>query len=90
MQESRGKFGLIIVDLFIDLEVPDKFFCVDFWKRLAINLEKGGKLLFNAGINLSHGSQVDQLISETNSFLKFQRQDEVYGSNTLLLGSRLG
>lgn len=88
IQESDDKYGLIIIDLFIDLDVPHKFFSSDFWKGLAENLQKDGKLLFNAGINLAHAAEVDRLISETDDFLEFQKKEQIYGSNTLLLGRK--
>ena len=88
VQKDRNKYGLIIVDVFVDLEVPQEFFSAGFWKGLAQNLQKDGKLLFNAGINLAHAAQVDRLIFESEPFLEFQKKEQIYGSNTLLFGRK--
>lgn len=88
VNSTPEKFGLIIIDLFLDLQVPDQFFSISFWKDIAGLLEKDGKVLFNAGINSAHEEQIEHLLKNDNLDLNFQKREEVYGSNTLLLGEK--
>jgi spermidine synthase len=41
------KYDLIIVDLFIDNAIPDKFLETEFWKGVLNHLNKGGDVIFN-------------------------------------------
>ena len=89
VSSTPEKFGLIIIDLFLDLEVPGQFFSEDFWKNLAGLLQPGGKIIFNAGVNSAHEEQISVLLKNDKLGLNFRKKEEVYGSNTLLLGEKL-
>ncbi|NJW53073.1 spermidine synthase [Salinimicrobium oceani] len=84
---AKGKFGLIIVDLFLDLSVPPQFFSLEFWQQVEKLLEKHGKVLFNAGINNAHKEHIASLLENNILKINFERQEDVQRSNTLLLGS---
>ena len=86
VQATTDKFGLIIIDLFIDLQVPEQFFSEEFWKDLAGLLLPEGKILFNAGVNSAHEEQIEYLLKNDKLGIDFRKKEEVYGSNTLLLG----
>ncbi|MDX1603784.1 MAG: hypothetical protein R3209_11990, partial [Salinimicrobium sediminis] len=85
---TSGKFGLIIIDLFLDLRVPEKFFSQLFWQDISSLLRPEGKVLFNAGINSAHEVQIDNLLEKSGFDLNFRKKEEVYGSNTLLFAER--
>ena len=59
---QKDKFDLIIVDLFIDTQVPSPFYQADFWKNVIQLLNANGQILFNAGMGLKN--------QQLNSFLK--------------------
>jgi spermidine synthase len=88
VQSATDKFGLIIIDLFIDLQVPEQFFSDDFWRNIESLLQPGGKVLFNGGVNSAHEEQIEYLLKNDSLGLDFRKKEEVYGSNTLLLGQR--
>lgn len=88
MQTSEN-FGLIIIDLFLDLEVPPQFFTPEFWNNISGLLSKSGKVLFNAGINSAHEEQVNSLLKNDVFGINFRKKENVYGSNTLVLGQKL-
>lgn len=83
----QTKFGLVIIDIFIDVEVPAEFFSSKFIESISALLEGGGEVLFNAGINHAHEEATEQIINSDYS-IKFKRLDGVNGANTLLLGSK--
>ena len=89
VKSATEKFGLIIIDLFLDLHVPDQFFASSFWKNISELLAEDGKLLFNAGINSAHEKQVTQLLKNGDLHINFTKEENVYGSNTLLLGEKI-
>lgn len=88
IKSTGEKFGLIIIDLFLDLLVPEQFFSDSFWKNICGLLEPGGKVLFNAGVNHSHKEQITWLLENHALGIDFQKKGKVNGSNTLLLGER--
>lgn len=85
---STEKFGLIIIDLFLDLRVPEQFFSNSFWKNIANLLKQNGKVLFNAGVNSAHKEQIAYLLENANFGIDFRKNDDVYGSNTLVFGEK--
>ncbi len=80
------KYGLIIIDLFLDLLVPEQFFSVAFWKNITHLLHRDGKVLFNAGVNSAHLEQITRLLDNETLDIVFLKKEKVNGSNTLLLG----
>ena len=88
VQAAPAKFGLIIIDLFLDLKVPEKFFSLSFWQNISDLLKPGGKVLFNAGVNFAHEAHIEQLLKNVTLGMKFRKKEEVYGSNTLVFGEK--
>ncbi|MCY2688590.1 spermidine synthase [Salinimicrobium sp. TH3] len=88
VKNSSKEFGLIIIDLFLDLDVPVQFFTADFWSDISALLSAEGKLLFNAGINSANEQEIDTLLKNECLGIEFRKKEDVYGSNTLLLGEK--
>ena len=89
VESASTRFGLIIIDLFLDLEVPDQFFSATFWKNISGLLKPEGKVLFNAGVNFAHEAQLEYLLKNDTFEIDFRRKEEVYGSNTLVFGEKI-
>lgn len=49
--QEKIKYDLIIVDLFIDNKIPDKFLAIEFWKQILDLLHEGGYVIFNTLCN---------------------------------------
>lgn len=79
------KYGLVIIDIFIDVEVPFQFFTSEFIENISQLLEPGGEVLFNTGINQAHEAETDQIM-RTETTIKFRKLEQVNGTNTLLIG----
>ncbi len=47
VNNNSNKFNLIIIDLFIDNEVPEKFLSLEFWREIINKLEVDGYIIFN-------------------------------------------
>lgn len=47
VQETSKKHGLIIIDLFINNKVPEKFYDDIFWEHISRILSPTGQLIFN-------------------------------------------
>lgn len=50
VNHSADKFDLIIIDLFIDTEVPPKFYSMDFIEKINLLMSSDSSLIFNLGI----------------------------------------
>lgn len=87
-QDSR-QYGLILIDLFIDLQVPQQFFSRSFWQNISRLLAQDGKVLFNAGINAAHENELDQLLERGEIELNFRKKENVNGSNSLVFAEKV-
>lgn len=88
VRETTSKFGLIIIDIFIDVKVPEQFYSTEFWKNIPKLLDKEGTVLFNAGIYAANQEETNQLLKEMQPEMTFTKLDHVHGTNTLLTGTK--
>lgn len=87
VKKCENKYGLIIVDIFVDTEVPKDFYLFNFWNALVKILKPNGTILFNAGINLKNDSNIHVIKQYlNNNFNVTVHKTEV---NTLLIIKRL-
>ncbi|MBF9221042.1 spermidine synthase [Hymenobacter ruricola] len=81
-----ARFDLIIVDLFIDNQVPAKFLAADFWQDTCRLLRPAGHLIFNTiGPAAGAGAvqaELERLGLHVREFAAVER------TNTLLIASR--
>ena len=90
VKTSEEKFQLIIIDLFIDLNVPPIFYEKEFCKNVSSLLQKNGFIIFNVGVNLKKNSKsVDNIISNFGKGFEFKILSKVNRTNTLLIAQRL-
>ena len=90
VKTSQEKFELIIIDLFIDLNVPTIFYEKEFCKNVSSLLLKNGFIIFNVGVNLKKNSNsVDNIISNFGKGFEFKILSKVNRTNTLLIAQRL-
>jgi spermidine synthase len=62
MEKNHGKFDLVVVDLYLDMEVPLQAETLDFAVKLKDALTKNGQLVFNKFVyNNATGQSADQL-----------------------------
>ncbi len=82
--QSDSQFDLVIVDLFIDIHVPEQFYKVSFWENLLKRINSHGFVLFNAGIDLDEEKLDDFLFDLPDNFV-YQIILNVLESNTLVI-----
>ncbi len=88
MKNNSLKFDLIIVDLFVDTEIPESFYTQTFWQHVIKATTNKGSILFNASLHSSD----DKKLSDVSTLLhknKFQLQKlkNVNKTNTLLIAT---
>ncbi|WP_108805630.1 fused MFS/spermidine synthase [Aquimarina sp. Aq107] len=88
INKCNTDFDLIIIDIFIDLKVPNKFYSIEFWDTLTRQLKPKGNILFNAGIQLEDDTVIQSIIHKFTKEIEFQLHNNVYGTNTLLIGRK--
>lgn len=89
IQKTQKKFDLIIVDIFIDLEVPQKIYSKNFWNDLESKLKLNGYILFNAGIDMID-QQIDDFLNQLSDNFVYQINYDVYESNTVIILHKIG
>ncbi len=90
VKTSNERFQLIIIDLFIDTEVPLIFFSEAFCQNVAQRIDENGFLIFNIGINLIKDSvKSKNIIAYFGKDFDFQIHPKVNGTNFLLIGKKV-
>lgn len=90
VKNSKEKFQLIIIDLFINLDVPPVFYEKEFCENVSALLQKNGFIIFNVGVNLKKKSNVvETIISNFGKGFKLQILSKVNRTNTLLIAQRM-
>jgi predicted RNA methylase len=89
MMYNKSIFDLIIVDLFIDTEIPSPFFEIPFWKNIVDATSKNGNILFNASLDSKNECDIINIASYLykNKF-EIEKLEKVNKTNTLLLAKR--
>ncbi len=88
VQKSTELFDLAIIDIFIDLEVPEKFYSEVFWQHLCGLISVNGFIMFNAGINLPE-KKLEQFLNEIPDNFIYQVINNVLVTNTLVILQRI-
>lgn len=89
VQTTSETFDLVIVDLFIDNQVPEVFYLTEFWANITRITATNGYVIFNASVSQpSHN-----LLSNLTIFLKksftIEQHNFVEGTNTIIIGKKL-
>jgi len=85
VMKSKMDFDFIIIDLFLDDTIPEKFFKKEFWNRLT----KANQLLFNASLHKKNEHLLRNIIDllKNNDFI-INKLDNVNKTNTLLIANK--
>ena len=83
-------FDVIIVDLYIDLTVPDKFLNLEFWDHVIGSKSSKGTLIFNASVKNSKSETIKTLTDYIKTkIFKVDVYENVNNTNTLIIASGL-
>ncbi|MFP4844706.1 spermidine synthase [Winogradskyella sp. PE311] len=90
VKNNIKKFDLVIVDIYIDLSVPDQFLSVEFWKNVLSCKSLKGSIIFNASVQNTKINKVKAVIE----FLKTKVftvdvYPNVNGTNTIIIARGL-
>lgn len=90
MNKNKVKFDLIIIDLFIDTEVPSSFYKPTFWHKIIVSNSSKGFILFNASLQSTYDNDLQDLKSLLLAKnYKIEQLNKVEGTNTLLIAKPL-
>ncbi len=86
MANNTQMYDLIIIDLFIDTDVPEPFLTRSFWETVINANNKTGSILFNASVTGSEHEAIKKTISFLDThYYKTQIHHKVNGTNTLII-----
>jgi spermidine synthase len=89
IKHNQKPFDLILVDLFIDTEVPSVFYSESFWQDIIKSNSKNGQILFNAALQSDSDNHLSEIIKNLESHnYQTQTLTKVNGTNTLLIAER--
>lgn len=83
---DSAQYNLIIIDLFIDINVPQTFLEILFWRNLIKRLSPNGIIIFNAAVNTSKNTAVDFIIEFLRAHVyALDIHENVNDTNTLII-----
>ena len=86
MRENTTNFDLIIVDLFVDIEVPKSFLSIPFWEDVLDAKSTNGCIFFNASLKTFKSDELNAVIQFLKSKVyKLEVFEKVNNSNTVIL-----
>lgn len=89
VQETSEKNGLIIIDLFINNKVPEKFYDDIFWENIFRILTPTGQIIFNTMIKTTNTELFESIITRLNqSGFHVTVHDKVDFTNMMVLAKR--
>ncbi|MBN2869155.1 MAG: fused MFS/spermidine synthase [Flavobacteriaceae bacterium] len=89
LEENKLHFDLIIIDLFIDTEVPNFVLENTFWEAILKSVSAKNQIIFNAALHQNNDQKLAGIISFLNqNKYKTDTLNKVNGTNTLLIAQR--
>lgn len=83
-------FDLIIIDLFIDIEVPKPFLELSFWEHVVKSKSTNGAILFNASLEEKKSNQLKPVLEYLQTKVyKVDVYEKVNDTNTLIISQSL-
>ncbi|TYP98086.1 spermine/spermidine synthase [Tenacibaculum adriaticum] len=90
VKNSNNQYDLIIVDLFIDNQVPKQFYTEEFCNNLSNIITTKGSIIFNLGINQINKDKRNSVINyfyNKKEYKTFQ-YEKILGTNSLLIANK--
>lgn len=90
MASTTQHFDLIIIDLFVDIEVPKPFLEFPFWNNVIKACSTNGTIVFNASLEKTKSNALTDVINLLKSqFYKTEIYEKVNNTNTLIIAKGL-
>lgn len=86
VKTTTTSYDLIIIDLFIDTEVPDGVYTSNFFNNIYRILNPNGQFVFNAA--LLHNNLPD-VLTKTLSGFSIKTYEKVLNTNTVIIGYKI-
>lgn len=88
IMQNDKRFDLIIIDLFVDTEIPDSFYSHSFWRQIIKATINKGSILFNASLHDYDDKKLTSIIKLLNkNNFNIEKLDRVNKTNTLIIAS---
>lgn len=84
LKNHPEQYDLIVIDIFIDIRVPRKFYSEKFWKKIEARVQTDGFVLFNAGIDMTE-KEIEDFLDRLPSCFIYTVKTDVLKSNTLII-----
>ena len=89
LDETHLNFDLIIIDIFIDTEVPNFVLEEHFWTAILKTASAKHQIIFNAALHQNNDQKLASIISILNqNKYKTETLNKLNGTNTLLIAQR--
>lgn len=84
LRKHPRQYDLIVIDVFVDIQVPRKFYSERFWNKVENSVTTDGFVIFNAGIDLTR-KEIDDFLDTLPAGFVYTVTTNVLKSNTLII-----
>ena len=90
VKKNNKKHDLIIIDLFINNEVPDQFYSAIFCENISKLVNENGYFIFNLGLKGKMTEKTEQVITYFEKSIYFETSlfKNIEGTNSVLIGRK--
>lgn len=90
MASNAQQFDVIIIDLFVDIDVPKSFLELNFWQDVIKASATNGSLIFNASVEKTKNNALNTVIDFLKTqFYTAEVYEKVNQTNTLIIAKGL-
>lgn len=90
MRSNSNHFDLIIIDLFVDIQVPKSFLELSFWKDVVKASGTNGTILFNASLEKTKSNALNNVIDFLKTHIyTTEVYEKVNQTNTVIIAKGL-
>lgn len=90
VHQNTQQFDLIIIDLFIDIDVPKQFLELPFWETIIKSKSSNGVILFNGSLEKEKSQNLKKVIAFLKSKVyKVEVYDKINRVNTVVITQSL-
>jgi spermidine synthase len=90
VKKNNKKYDLVIIDLFINNEVPDQFYSTIFCENVEKLISENGYFIFNLGLKGKMNTKSEQVIQyfESSAYFETSLEKNIERTNSLLIGKK--
>lgn len=89
IKNTEKTYDIVIVDIFIDRNLPDECYTSEFWNNLSKITKTKGFIVFNAGFYQLDNKKLADTLRNFEAVFDFSKYDKIQGNSTVLVAKKV-